>query len=86
MDPKGFVAFFPSDHHFSNDEAFRAHIDSALAAAESRPDLVFLLGIIPESPEVEYGWIEPGSPLALRDSVRRISRFWENLRKRWLRL
>lgn len=29
MDPKGVVAFFPSDHHFSHDEAFVAHIDSA---------------------------------------------------------
>jgi len=79
MDPKGFVTFFPSDHHFSDDESFRAHIDSAFAAAESRPDLVFLVGVTPESPEVEYGWIEPGSPLPspVLNSVRRINRFWE---------
>lgn len=79
MDPEGTVAFFPSDHHFSDDEAFRAHVDSAFVAAELRPDLVFLLGISPDSPEVEYGWIEPGAPLegSLPDSVRHISRFWE---------
>ena len=35
MDPKGIVAFFPSDHHFSDDEAFAGHIDSAYAAAAS---------------------------------------------------
>ncbi|MEO8098517.1 MAG: sugar phosphate nucleotidyltransferase [Acidobacteriota bacterium] len=79
MDPNGSVAFFPSDHYFSDDDAFRAHADSAFVAAESRPDLVFLLGITPDSPEAEYGWIEPGAPLegSASDSIRRISGFWE---------
>jgi hypothetical protein len=63
MDPKAVVAFFPSDHHFSDDEAFIGHIDSAYATAASRPEMVVLLGIPPEAPEVEYGWIEPGIPL-----------------------
>jgi len=76
MDPKGVVAFFPSDHHFSDDEAFAGHIDSAYIAAASRPEVVVLLGIPPEAPEGEYGWIEPGSPLAT-GSVCRVSRFWE---------
>ena len=79
MDPKGVVAFFPSDHHFSDDEAFVGHIDSAYAVAASRPEVVILLGIPPETPEVEYGWIEPGIPLGtpVPDSVCRVSRFWE---------
>ena len=79
MDPKAVVAFFPSDHHFSDDEAFVGHIDSAYAAVESRPELVILLGIPPETPEVEYGWIEPGIPLggSVPSSVCRVSRFWE---------
>jgi mannose-1-phosphate guanylyltransferase len=76
MDTKGVVAFFPSDHHFSDDEAFTGHIDSAYAAAAARPEMVILLGIPPETPEVEYGWIEPGSPLET-DSIRPVSRFWE---------
>jgi mannose-1-phosphate guanylyltransferase len=76
MDPEGVVAFFPSDHHFSDDEAFTRHIDSAYAAAEARPGMVILLGIPPETPEVEYGWIEPGAPLET-DTVCRVSRFWE---------
>jgi mannose-1-phosphate guanylyltransferase len=75
MDPKGLVALFPSDHHFSDDDAFSRHIDSAYAAAASRPEMVILLGIPPETPEAEYGWIEPGSPVP--DSVCRVSRFWE---------
>ena len=76
MDPKGVVAFFPSDHHFSDDAAFTGHIDSAYATAAGRPEMVILLGIPPETPEVEYGWIEPGSPLET-DSVCRVNRFWE---------
>lgn len=79
MDPEGIVAFFPSDHHFSDDEAFAGHIDSAYAAAASQPEMVVLLGIPPETPEVGYGWIEPGTPLGdpVPDSVCRVSRFWE---------
>ena len=61
MDPKSVVAFFPSDHHFSDDEAFIGYIDAAYAAAASRPEVVILLGIPPETPEPEYGWIEPGA-------------------------
>jgi mannose-1-phosphate guanylyltransferase len=79
MDPKGLVAVFPSDHHFSDDDAFSRHIDSAYAAAASRPEMVILLGIPPETPEAEYGWIEPGIPLGspVPDSICRVRRFWE---------
>jgi mannose-1-phosphate guanylyltransferase len=76
MDPKGVMAFFPSDHHFSDDEAFTSHIESAYAAAEARPEMVVLLGIPPDTPEAEYGWIEPGTPLEI-NTVCRVSRFWE---------
>ena len=79
VDPEGVVAFFPSDHHFSDDEAFTVHVDSACGAAESRPGIVILLGIPPDSPEAGYGWIEPGVPLGspMPASVCRVSRFWE---------
>ena len=79
MDPKALVAFFPSDHHFSDDEAFISYIDSAYAVAASQPEVIILLGIPPETPEVEYGWIEPGIPLGhpVPDSVSGVNRFWE---------
>jgi mannose-1-phosphate guanylyltransferase len=79
MDQKAIVACFPSDHHFSNDATFVRHIESAYAAVASRPETVILLGIPPETPEVEYGWIEPGIPIEgpLVESVFRVSRFWE---------
>ena len=66
--PVGSVAIFPSDHYVSDDAAFMSHVRAAFAAARSRPDLVVLLGIEPESAETQYGWIEaaesiPATPL-----------------------
>ena len=79
LDPKATVGFFPSDHHFADDEAFLAHACSAFAASESSAGFVVLLGIAPKSPEAGYGWIEPGEPLAASPSglICRVSRFWE---------
>jgi mannose-1-phosphate guanylyltransferase len=62
--PDATVAIFPSDHHFSDDRLFARHVDSAFRAAEADPTpRVFLLGIIPDTHEAEYGWIEPGPRL-----------------------
>jgi mannose-1-phosphate guanylyltransferase len=73
------VAILPSDHYVSNDERFMAHVDAAFDLAVARPDLVTLLGITPDRPETEYGWIEPayevrGPGGRLSHGVRR---FWE---------
>jgi mannose-1-phosphate guanylyltransferase len=79
MDPLGIVAFFPSDHHFANEEAFITCVDLAFIQAKSHPERVILLGIEPEAAEESYGWIEPGSPLvgASAPLVSEVSRFWE---------
>ena len=79
MDPHGVVAFFPSDHHFANDQAFIGHVDSAFAQARLQPERVILLGIEPEAPEEDYGWIEPGPPLAgeSANDIFEVARFWE---------
>jgi mannose-1-phosphate guanylyltransferase len=73
------VAFFPSDHYFSNDEAFMSHVDSAFEATRMRPETVILLGITPSRPEVEYGWIEPHASIlsSMPRSITRVRRFWE---------
>jgi len=78
-DPSAVVGFFPSDHHFADDEALVAHVDLAFEAAESSSGRVVLLGIAPSSPEVAYGWIEPGASLASHPSgtVFEVTRFWE---------
>src|SRR6185295_13561576 len=57
--PKAIVALFPSDHYFADDEEFMAHVDAAFDAVQAQPSTVTLLGITPNAPETEYGWIEP---------------------------
>ena len=76
-DPKAVVAFFPSDHYISDDAKFMAQIRHALDSANQRRDLVVLLGLVPESPEVEYGWIEPAQPIRGQAKVFGVRRFWE---------
>jgi mannose-1-phosphate guanylyltransferase len=75
-DPSARVAIFPSDHHVANPAPFLEATRVALAATEARPDLVTLIGVVPDRPETEYGWILPGAPVAeigatgLRDVLR----------------
>jgi mannose-1-phosphate guanylyltransferase len=78
-DPSAVVGFFPSDHHFADDEGLVAHVDSAFEAAGSSSGRVVLLGIKPSSPEVAYGWIEPGASLTNHPlgTMFKVSRFWE---------
>jgi len=77
--PDAIVALFPSDHYFGNDEAFMWHVETAFSAAQTRRETVILLGISPESPEVEYGWIEPQSWIlgSISGAISRVRRFWE---------
>ena len=77
VDPEAVVAFFPSDHYISDDKKFMSHIRTALNTAGQRRDLVILLGLDPETPEVEYGWIEPAEPIQCQSRIYRVRRFWE---------
>jgi len=79
LSPNATVAFFPSDHYFADDDEFMSHVESAFRAAQTHPETVTLLGIKPESPEVEYGWIESESSLfgQLPRSISRVRKFWE---------
>ena len=78
-DADAIVAFFPSDHHYLDNEAFRTYVYEGLRVAEEYPNSIFTLGEEARYPEVEYGWIQPGR--ALTDSatnrLHRVSRFWE---------
>ena len=69
----------PSDHHVSDDSAFMARVECALQAVDARPEVVVLLGIAPDRPEVEYGWIEPAELILGRWPwpIYRVRRFWE---------
>jgi mannose-1-phosphate guanylyltransferase len=77
--PNATVAFFPSDHYFTNDDAFMESVETAFNAVELNSDSVVLLGIEPEKAEPSYGWIEPADSLFgnLSRSVSRVHKFWE---------
>ncbi len=77
--PTSSAAFFPSDHYFSDDAAFMSHVETAFEATRARDDMVILLGITPEGPEADYGWVEPASPGLTEnaDALWWVRRFWE---------
>ena len=74
--PDAVVAMFPSDHYFSDDEKFMSYVERGFEAATRDPHTVTLLGITPEAPEVDFGWIEP-DVLRSRHGVAPVRRFWE---------
>ncbi|MFM9904014.1 MAG: sugar phosphate nucleotidyltransferase [Pyrinomonadaceae bacterium] len=77
--PDATVAFFPSDHYFSDDLSFMNHVNLAFRTVDTDPGSIVLLGIEPEKAETSYGWIEPVQSLFgdLSKAVSRVSRFWE---------
>ena len=77
VDPCSSVAFFPSDHYFSDDAGFMSYVESAFDATHAEDDKVILLGIQPHGPETEYGWIEPLAPELTSDALHWVRRFWE---------
>ena len=79
IDPEASVAFFPSDHYYSDDKAFMNNVETAFERIENNADTVVLLGIEPESAETAYGWIELSDD-SRQDSNLKIfdvKRFWE---------
>src|SRR5881628_4075232 len=56
-----------------------SRLECALEAVGARPEVIVLLGIAPDRPEVEYGWIEPAELILGRWSwpIYRVRRFWE---------
>ncbi len=58
-DPEATVVVFPSDHFIYPGESFAEVVAAAVRAAEDLDKLV-LLGVVPDRPESDYGWIVPG--------------------------
>ena len=79
FDAEATVAFFPSDHYFSDDERFMETVEKAFRAVDLNSESIVLLGIEPEKAETSYGWIEPEASLFgdLANAFSRVSRFWE---------
>ena len=62
-DPNALVAICPSDHFVYPEPRFIEVIWDAAQAAAQLEDRVILLGVRPDRPETEYGWIYPGSKI-----------------------
>lgn len=77
--PAATVAVFPADHFIWEEERFAAHVRAAVSIAQERPDRLALLGVEADGPEVGYGWIAPGEPLAAMADTElyAVRRFWE---------
>jgi mannose-1-phosphate guanylyltransferase len=61
--PEAIVVIYPSDHFVQPEPAFHRAIADGVALADALGDRLVLLGVSPDSPETEYGWIQPGNPI-----------------------
>ncbi len=80
----GLIAVFPSDHYVVNDPALMAHVETAFRTVERHPDVIVLLGVTPDGPESDYGYVLPGASMAVdgRSDVRTVCRFIEKPSRR----
>ena len=60
--PRALVAIFPSSHHFVDETVFLTSVESAFQVVGRHSELIVVLGMVPDSPAVDYGWIEPSNP------------------------
>lgn len=58
--PDAIVAVFPSDHFVLEEDLFMRHVERAFRLVESDGSHVVLLGMEPNEPDPEYGYILPG--------------------------
>lgn len=74
-DPEATVILLPADHHVGDEAALsRALIELAGLAAEHR-DRIYMLGMQPDSPDTELGYIVPQA--GLRDGAAAVGEFVE---------
>ncbi len=58
-DPDARIIVIPSDHYIEDEETYSWALMEATAHAKARPELLVLLGMEPEAPTSDYGWITP---------------------------
>jgi mannose-1-phosphate guanylyltransferase len=78
-DPNATVVIYPSDHFVYPEDRFMEAVRSCVLAVEQLRDRLFLLGVKPDGPEQDYGWICPGPELGRYGdhTVRAVSAFRE---------
>jgi mannose-1-phosphate guanylyltransferase len=65
-DPGASLVMLPSDHHVADEATLRAAFRAALDEVALAPDRIALLGVTPDAPDTQYGWIVPKSGEAAR--------------------
>jgi mannose-1-phosphate guanylyltransferase len=78
LDSEAIVAVLPSDHHYSDEVAFTAALESAFGTARGHRESVVLLGSPAVGAQTEYGWMETGPAVGGIDrSTFQVRRFCE---------
>lgn len=57
------VALFPSDHFLADEDEFARHVEMAARLVERFPSRIALLGMVPDRPDPELGYVVPGARL-----------------------
>jgi mannose-1-phosphate guanylyltransferase len=60
-DPEATIVLMPSDHFVEAEDALEHALVAAVKRAEREPDRIVLLGVTPDGPGTDYGWIVPGA-------------------------
>lgn len=58
-DPEATLLILPSDHFVFPEGPFLQHLETVLDQAERFPERLILVGVQPDQPTHDYGWIEP---------------------------
>ncbi len=79
QDPNATVVIYPSDHFIYPEGPFLQSVREVVRATRLFPDRLILLGVAPNKPDPEYGWIWPKQELSCPPecSVRSVERFEE---------
>lgn len=77
--PDATVVILPSDHYIREEGLFNDHVDLAFRLVAEAPARVILLGLKPNGPETEYGYLLPGAAISnlLPSGAREVTRFVE---------
>ena len=77
--PDSTVVIFPSDHFIVEENLFMSQVEMACHVVEREPSCLVLLGMEPNEPEPEYGYILPGGEVdnLAQFRVRKVLRFVE---------